>query len=188
MKTSRPLMIMLAAAALWVGCEEERPPAPPAPVAKKASGEKPPEKAAVAATPTGQVKYVYSYNPIGKRDPFRSPVEDIRVDTNNGNTSCNEPLCIWDLDQLTLVAVVTGDANPIAMVEDPQGRGFVVRRNTRMGKQGGKVTNILRDSITVTEYFTGQDGRVNANPVPMKLKPDSALSPSMDLSTGQMVQ
>jgi len=188
MKTSRLLIVMIAAATLWVGCEEEHPPAAAAaPAAKKATSDKPADKASATTTASG-TKYVYSYNPVGKRDPFRSPVEDLHVENQGGSASCNEPLCTWDLDQLTLVAVVTGDANPIAMVEDPQGRGFVVRRNTRMGKQGGKVTNILRDSITVTEYFTGQDGRVNANPVSMKLKADSVLAPAMDLSTGQMVQ
>jgi type IV pilus assembly protein PilP len=186
MKTFRLLIITLATAALGTGCEEERPPAPPAPAAKKASAGN------AAATPTATATtaaYVYSYNPVGKRDPFRSPVEEVRINDNPSQSSCTEPLCVYDLDQLTLVAVVTGDANPIAMVEDPQGRGFIVKRNARMGKQGGKVTNILRDSITVTEYFTGQDGRVNANPVNMKLKADVLLgAPAMDLTTGQIVQ
>jgi type IV pilus assembly protein PilP len=187
MKTFRLLIITLATAALGTGCEEERPPAPPAPVAKKAAA------GTAAATPTAQaaaVPYVYSYNPVGKRDPFRSPVEEVRVNNDReGGSSCTDPLCAYDLDQLTLVAVVTGDSNPIAMVEDPQGRGFIVRRSARMGKQGGKVTNILRDSITVTEYFTGQDGRVNANPVNMKLKSDVLMgAPAMDLTTGQIIQ
>src|SRR5262249_17804956 len=50
----------------------------------------------------------YSYDPVGKRDPFRSPVEDMKQ-VQNENSPCSEPLCQWDLDQLTLVAIVTGD-------------------------------------------------------------------------------
>lgn len=183
MKTLRLLMVACFAAAVVTGCEEAPPPAPPAPPAKKA--DKPAEVAQTAAS-TG-VQYVYSYNPVGKRDPFRSPVPERQADLGGPGQTCNEPLCAFDLDQLTLVAVVTGDANPVAMVEDPQGRGFIVRRNTRMGKQGGKVTNILRDSVTVTEYYTSADGRVNSNPVSMKLKPDALTPPSMDLATGKMI-
>ncbi|HLL52720.1 MAG TPA: pilus assembly protein PilP [Myxococcaceae bacterium] len=187
MKTFRLLIITLATAALGMGCEEERAPAAPAPTAKKAAaggGAAAPTAQAASATP-----FVYAYNPVGKRDPFRSPVAEIRPNDTPGQSSCTEPLCVYDLDQLTLVAVVTGDANPIAMVEDPQGRGFIVRRNARMGKQGGKVTNILRDSVTVTEFFTDQTGRVNANPVNLKLKSDVLLgAPAMDLTTGQIIQ
>jgi len=131
--------------------------------------------------------YVYSYNPLAKRDPFRSSVEEVRA-PNGANTICREPLCQWDLDQLTLVGVVTGEANPLAMVEDPQGRGYLLRRSTRMGKQGGKVTQILRDSVTVTEYWTGPDGKINPNPVNLRLKPDKAIVPDLDLSSGKTYQ
>src|SRR6185295_12013708 len=107
--------------------------------------------AAPAAAPVAPVSaYQYAYNPLGKRDPFRSPLEDLRNQAQGSQVeTCSEPLCQWDLDQLILVAVVTGDANPIAMVEDPQGRGYIIKRNTKIGKQGGKVTQILRDSVTV---------------------------------------
>jgi type IV pilus assembly protein PilP len=146
--------------------------------------------AAVAAPDAGMPEptpYVYSYNPLAKRDPFRSLVEEFRPPSGE-NSVCNEPLCRWDLDQLTLVGVVTGEANPLAMVEDPQGRGYLIRRSTRMGKQGGKVTQIVRDSVTVTEYWTGPDGKINPNPVNLRLKPDKIALPDLDLSTGKNYQ
>ena len=91
----------------------------------------------------------------------------------------------WDLGQLTLVAVVTGEANPLAMVEDPAGRGHIIRRSTRMGKQGGKVTQILRDTVTVTEFWTGPDGKVNPNPTTLHMKPDKTVVPDHELATGK---
>jgi type IV pilus assembly protein PilP len=134
-------------------------------------------------------EYIYQYNPVGKRDPFRSPMEDNTQDKQQtGRTLCSEPLCQWELDQLTLVAVVTGDASPIAMVEDPGGRGHIIRRNTRIGKQDGRVTQILRDSVIVTQYFTGPDGKTKPNPVSMNLKQDVASVPPTDLLTGQPYQ
>lgn len=126
---------------------------------------------------------VYTYNPLGKRDPFRSPAREMANQVSTG--PCNEPLCQWDLDQLQLVAVVTGDANPFAMVEDPQGRGYIVRRNTKMGKKGGKVTQILRDSVTVTEFWTTPDGTQKPNPLSLSLKAEGARLPDVDINTGQ---
>src|SRR5262249_18638625 len=115
---------------------------------------------------------------------FRTQVDEVRTPTAE-SAVCIEPLCQWDLDQLTLVGVVTGDANPLAMVEDPQGRGHILRRTTRIGKQGGKVTQILRDSVTVTEQWATPDGRVTPNLVTIRLRPDKAFAPIVDLSTGK---
>ncbi len=100
--------------------------------------------------------------------------------------SCNEPLCLVDLDDLNVVAVVSGDANPLAMVEDRTGVGHIVRRNTRVGKQGGKVTQILRDCIVVTSFITGgPDGKPQANKQNMCVKTDSRSVEPLDLLKGK---
>jgi type IV pilus assembly protein PilP len=125
----------------------------------------------------------YNYEPIGKRDPFRSPLEDSQT-AQTENAPCNEPLCQWELDQLNLVAIVTGDANPLGMVEDPQGRGYIIRRNSKIGRRGGKVTQIMRGSVTVTELWTAADGKVQPNPKTLALKADKETQPELDLSTG----
>ncbi|MDC0709776.1 pilus assembly protein PilP [Stigmatella sp. ncwal1] len=183
MKTLKFKMTTAALALTVVACGggSASPKASP-PAAKKAA------TAAAAETPKEAViesSVTYTYNPVGKRDPFRSPLEELdRTQQNVQVTACNEPLCAWDLDQLKLVAVVTGDANPIAMVEDPAGRGHIVRRNARMGRQGGRVTQILRDSVTVTEYIP-TEGKVIPNPVSLQLKQDSKRDPAYDLMQGR---
>jgi len=103
----------------------------------------------------------YTYTPIGKRDPFRSffdsfePVEPRQsVDANCGL------LCQFELDQLRLVAVVSGVASPLAMVEDPEGRGHMVRRGTLIGKRSGKISDIRRDRIVVTELLRNKQGQI----------------------------
>jgi len=182
MKTLKFKMTTAALALTVAACGGSQSAAP-----AKPSAAKPATAAAAAAKPAATVESSvnYSYNPVGKRDPFRSPLEElVRTNTQTPQTSCDQPLCQWDLDQLKLVAVVTGDANPIAMVEDPLGRGHVVRRNARMGRQGGRVTQILRDSVTVTEYIPSE-GKVIANPVSLQLKPDSKRDALYDLSTGK---
>ncbi len=179
MRLSRLLAVAIFTVIL-VHCASQPtpPPAAPAPV---------PKAAAAASRDAGMPEappYVYSYNPLAKRDPFRSLIEEVRAPSVE-NTVCTEPLCQWDLDQLTLVGVVTGEANPLAMVEDPGGRGYLLRRSSRVGKQGGKVTQILRDTVTVTEFWTGPDGKINPNPVTLHMKADKALVPDVDLATGK---
>lgn len=183
MKTFKATMTIAALA--LAACEEAPPPPPPpAPAAAPAAAVAAPEPEAPVAA-QAPAPYVYTYNPVGKRDPFRSPLEELGPNPNPGPvTTCTEPLCAFDLDQLKLVAVVTGDANPVAMVEDPAGRGHIVRRNTRMGRQGGKVTQILRDSVTVTEVFSGS-GEIIKNPVTLQLKPDSKQDPAYNMMTGK---
>lgn len=185
MKTFHSMFMSGALALALAGCGEEEAPPPPAAMPKRPQAEAPKEKA--PETLVAGPAYVYSYNPVGRRDPFRSPIQDmVRENPQTGPqmTACNEPLCQWDIDQLKLVAVVTGDANPMAMVEDPMGRGHVVRRNTRMGRQGGKVTQILRDEVIVTETTTTAD-RVVYNPVKLELKQDGRVDPAYDLMTGK---
>lgn len=165
-------------AALSACGEDEAPPAAVAPTAKK----KVVEQAAVSAVT--QVDYVYSS--LNKRDPFRSPIE---VSTGPVNPTgaqpvedCTDPLCQGDLDDFRVVAVVSGDANPLAMVEDRGGVGHIVRRNTRIGKQGGKVTQILRDCIVVLSFVSGgADGKPQALKQNMCVQTDANNNSALDL-------
>src|SRR5437868_616694 len=83
----------------------------------------------------------------GGRDPFHAPKEPLPPP----EPACAEELCRFKLDELKLVAVVSGDADPLAMFEDPLGKGIVARRNARIGKRGGRVTAISRECVTVVE-------------------------------------
>jgi type IV pilus assembly protein PilP len=141
--------------------------------------------AAAPAVPTPvREPYVYAYSPVSKRDPFRNMVDMSDPTEKVAGGPCADPLCQFDLDQLTLVAVVSGDANPLAMVEDPSKTGYLVRRNSKIGKQGGKVTQIARDCLEVTEFFEGPDGKVNPNRTKVCVKQDAKQKPPMDLMQG----
>jgi type IV pilus assembly protein PilP len=134
--------------------------------------------------------YQYSYSPIGKRDPFRNQAALV-VDPGpvgpvvSGQGGCDEVLCQYDLGELKLVAVVSGDANPVAMVEDRNGVGHVLRRNTKVGRQAGKVTAILRDCVVVTSFVNGPDGRQQPNRQSLCVSPEGGTSPVFDLLNGK---
>lgn len=174
-----------AATLLAVACGDEPPRAAPAPAAPAPAAAAPAPEAAADAADAGTPApppYQYAYNPLGKRDPFRAVVEDAH---QNGGPECSEPLCQFDLEQLALVAVVSGDANPIAMLEDPGRVGHIVRRSSRVGKHGGKVTQILRDCIVVTEFWTGPDGKANPNPIKKCIQSEANVVSPLDLINPQ---
>ena len=178
----RSIPLLLALGAMASCGEDAPPPAPAAVVARKKAAEVAPVVAA------SQVDYAYS--PINKRDPFRSlSVEGPKgpaAEPGESTVACTEPLCLADIDELTVVAVVSGDANPLAMLEDRSGTGHIVRRNTRVGKQGGKVTQILRDCIVVTSFISGgPDGKPQANKQNMCVKTDSRSVEPLDLLKGK---
>src|SRR5919199_5768390 len=145
----------VAAALLCAACGAPPPPprrAPPPPAAPKAVQ----DEAAPAVPAT-----MYVYSPIGKRDPFQN------VFGNRDSTPMRvegrkpTPLQRWSLDQLRLSMTVTGTSSPMAMLEDPESRGWPVRLGDFVGRNWGKVTSIQRDHIVVTETITDHStGRV----------------------------
>lgn len=175
--TNRVALAALAVAC--VGCGESQPPptvTPPA--SKKVAGKAAPEETPVAID--------YTYNPVGKRDPFRNLGQTGRVlDEAESVPSCTDPLCQYKLSELNLVAVVSGDANPMAMLEDASGVGYLAYRFTKIGKEGGKVTNISRSCITVTSYLTGMTGKAQENTVEKCVAPSQANAPVLDFLSGK---
>lgn len=174
------------AALLCAACGEESAPEAAAPAAPAATTKK-----AAAAAPDAGVNapppFVYGYMPVGKRDPFRSPVEEFRSAGDTGGNECREPLCGWDVDQLILVATVTSDANPFAMLEDPSGKGHVVYKGFPVGKLQGKVSQVLRDCVSITEQIPSPDGRRISSVRQLCVKADKGGSSELDLGSGKLV-
>jgi type IV pilus assembly protein PilP len=170
-------LLLVSVVMVAVSCGEE-PEAPLPPVTQKKKVEQ--------AAPVEAVSEIdYVYNPVGKRDPFRGAVMDTkpnREEQGDVPVGCSEPLCMVDLDELRVVAVVSGDANPLAMVEDRTGVGHIVRRNTKMGRAGGKVTQVLRECIVVTSFVSGgADGKPVAKKDELCVAADERSQPQLDL-------
>ena len=194
--TLKSLIVPGALAALFLAAcgDDPPPPLPPRPaVEKKAAGvQNLPDptaelgldggSAAAAAPPPA---YVYAYDPVGKRDPFRSPFVERGGPTPPITEACSGPLAKWELSQLKLVATVTSDASPMGMLEDPEGKGHVVRRNSLVGRMCGKVTEVLRECVTVTEYYPAPDGKRIPSPKRMCVSADIRGAPVQDLGSGK---
>ena len=113
----------------------------------------------------------YAYNPIAKRDPFRSFISGQRDDEIRSPT----PLQRYDVDQYHLVGIVWGVAKPRAMVQDPSRTGHVLELGTYIGKNWGKVTQITARDVVVTEEFQTIEGELVTNQLVLKLPVNEVL-------------
>ncbi|MCP4808902.1 MAG: pilus assembly protein PilP [Proteobacteria bacterium] len=107
----------------------------------------------------------YAYNPIGKRDPFRSFFKTAGPESITSPT----PLQRFEVDQYQLVGIVWGITSPRSMVQDPEGIGHVIEVGTYIGKNWGKVTQINSDSVVITEEYQTIDGELVTNQIVMEL-------------------
>jgi len=132
---------------------------------------------AVAATNTTGPKKEeeWSYSSVGKRDPFRS----FLAETKSGaalSTRCATPLGRFELEQLKLVAVITGLEDPVAMVRAPTGVGYTVRRGSCIGKNGGTVAAVRTGEVVVAEWAIRADGTRDRTQTVLSLPKQEALN------------
>ncbi len=152
--------------ALVAACSNDAPP-PPTPIIKKKKDD---DKKAMPAQPLAKDDFVYS--PVGKRDPFRPFFVDLdEADEAKTKRELTE-LQHFEMDQLRLVAIVGGTASPMAMFEDPSGKGHVVTTGTLIGRNGGRVNKIARDEVVVMEELPDATGRKKPSPLTIKLPGD----------------
>jgi type IV pilus assembly protein PilP len=169
---SRPLLIVLVAATLVAAaCGEKKTAAP------KAIPSAVPKAAAPPAAPAGPASDAdVAYSSVGKRDPFKSFLGDLRASTGAVATRCSTPLGRFELDQLRLVAVITGLADPLAMVEAPTGVGYSVRKGACIGKNGGVVATIRTGEVVVTEWAMRADGTREKTETALRLPKEQSLN------------
>jgi Tfp pilus assembly protein PilP len=81
------------------------------------------------------------------RDPFRSY---LRLFADKQAVQVRKVPAIFDkfaLEELSLIGIISGDANPRAMFRDPAGLGLTVKRGDYLSRAGARVTKILSDRV-----------------------------------------
>jgi type IV pilus assembly protein PilP len=109
----------------------------------------------------------YSYNPIGKRDPFRSFLGTGKADAGEGPERVG--LQKFELDQYVLTGIIWGIDRPRALLEDPEKVGHVAEIGTYVGRNWGKVTAITSGEVVVTEEYQTIDGELVVNNMSLTL-------------------
>lgn len=160
-------LVLLAAACGESAPPPRRPTAPPPAAAAPAAP-------SASAAPAAEAEVAYSS--VGKRDPFKSFVTDLQAAGGPVVTRCSTPLGRFELDQFRLVAVITGLADPFAMVEAPNGVGYTLRKGACIGKNGGIVTTIRTGEVVVTEWAVRADGAREKTETTLRLPQDTTLN------------
>ncbi len=110
----------------------------------------------------------FSYDPTGRRDPFRS-FEWERPDRQQDD-ALRGPLEKFDLGQLDLVAVVWRTDNAKALVMDPSGQSYIVGFGTRIGKNQGQVIRIGDNAMVVKETYVDHLGNKSTKDIEMTIR------------------
>jgi type IV pilus assembly protein PilP len=112
---------------------------------------------------------------VGKRDPFHSFIAEVEASGHAMATRCATPLGRFELDQLRLVAVVTGLDDPVAMVEAPNGIGYSLRRGACIGRNGGVIAAVRGGEVVVSEWATRADGTRDKTQTVLRLPKEASL-------------
>ncbi len=166
-RLTRVLMcaFVLIAFAVAAGCKDKVTEPPSAVPAKKTRAPK--ASAAEGVTTAPGVSEAYSYNPVGKVDPFQ-PLFSQDSSKKTAAVPGGSTIQTLELTQLTLVGTIMGK-DPAALVQDSAGRGYILRKGTRIGSRQGVVTSILVNRITVTEKTKDFLGKTKEHRVTLRI-------------------
>lgn len=141
----------------------------------RGSGAQAPRQA--AGSPTGEADApmaslgaasgAFGYDPIGKRDPFRSFVLDRLKELEHATKG---PLEQFDLNQLTVLGVVWETERKRALVADPSGQAYVVSEGDPIGTNEGTVLRIEDNLMLVRETFVDHMGEQTEKEVEMHVR------------------
>ena len=92
----------------------------------------------------------FAENDDSNRDPFRSYLDTwIERGPKIAASTVSAIFAKYSLEELTLIAVISGDANPRAMFRDPTGLGQTVKRGDYLSKSAARITKILSDRVVL---------------------------------------
>ena len=113
------------------------------------------------------------YNPKGKVNPFeplfREKPTVATAKTKRKKRIPRTPLEKIDLGQLRLVGIITAASGNKALVEESNGKGYVVRKGTYIGTNAGKVVQIQSNKVIVAEEYEDVLGNVTLRNKELKL-------------------
>lgn len=112
------------------------------------------------------------YDPTGKIDPFEPLFREKPVLARKNKRikrAPRTPLERLDLSQLKLVGIILAASGNRALVEEASGKGYVIRKGTYIGTNGGQIVKIQKEIITVEEKFEDIYGKIKTRKRELKL-------------------
>lgn len=112
------------------------------------------------------------YSPKGKVNPFEPLFRERRTVASKSKRKKRiprTPLEKIDLGQLKLVGIVMATSGNKALVEESNGKGYVIKKGTYIGTNAGKVVEIESNKVVVAEEYEDVVGNVTLRNKELKL-------------------
>lgn len=119
------------------------------------------------ATVAETAPQVYAYNAAGRRDPF-API--ISKEEKKAKTGDRPPLERYGLSEFKLTGIIWQGFGYNALVEGPDGKGYVVRVGTIMGQNRGVVKKITQEKMVIEEKFKNFSGGTERKEIVIELR------------------
>jgi type IV pilus assembly protein PilP len=145
-------LVLVAGLVLAGGCSDSKTPPPAAPLAPKTVSQPVTQATVTAAVASAPV---YTYDPKGRRDPF-SPI--IVKEDKKANLADRPPLEQYSIHEFKFAGIIWGGFGYNAMLEGPDGKGYLVRVGTVIGPNKGVVKKITQNSMVIEEKFKNYSG------------------------------
>lgn len=110
----------------------------------------------------------YTYDPDGRRDPFRSILV---TSVTAKSLKSLPPLLRVEVGELQLIGIVWGGFGYSAMVQTPEGKGYTIHVGTPVGPNNGVVRRITGGYLTIQEKYTDIFGEKKVREVKLDLHP-----------------
>jgi Tfp pilus assembly protein PilP len=137
---------------------------------------KPPEKVAAvqhAGAPVepdfGGIGGSFTYDAAGHRDPFRS-VEWEEKGRKALLGADRSPLEQYDVNQMSLLAVIWNTGSARALVQDPSGKSYIIGTGTRVGRNEGRITAINDNLVVVKETYVDFLGQETTKDIELRIR------------------
>jgi type IV pilus assembly protein PilP len=157
--------LLLGLAAVGCSNSEKAPSTAPTPIAAK-----PDQKPISKPTPSvveEKPQTAYAYNPLGRRDPF-API--IVKEEKQAKMGDRPPLERFNLYEFKLTGVIWQGFGYNALVEGPDGKGYLVRTGTIMGPNKGVVKKITQSTMIIEEKFKNFSGGTERKEIVIELR------------------
>ncbi|NJD55380.1 MAG: pilus assembly protein PilP [Nitrospirae bacterium] len=154
---------------MFIACGDKQPAKKPQPQATTP----PAAVAAAPATPQNEIKAekeIYVYDPKGRRDPFIPLIETGTAKEKPVRKKGSVPIENFDVDEIRVIAIAWDSKQFYAMVTLPDKKSYTVRKGMTLGLYGGKVREITRDSVIITEQIKDYKGQLKTKDTILKLR------------------
>jgi type IV pilus assembly protein PilP len=137
-------------------------------VAQKPAATSPAAAATVQKEEPKVEKEIYVYDPKGRRDPFISLVQVAKPKAQRKKGA--SPIENFDVDEIKLIAIAWDSNQYYALITMPDKKSYTIRKGMTLGLYDGKVIDITKDSVFISEQIKDYKGQLKSKDTILKLR------------------